>query len=233
MKGLTKKEFGIAFRSTIPVMTGYLTLGIGFGILLGTKGYGAWWALGMSGAIYAGSMQFVAVDLLSGGASLLSVALTTLMVNARHLFYGISMLEKYKGTGLRKPYLLFSLTDETYSLVCAQLPPGITHRFDYYFTVSLLDHIYWMLGSVLGSLFGAVIPFRTEGIDFALTALFLTIFLEQWLSTKDHIYAVIGVLSTFFCRLVFGSENFLIPSMLLITLALTVLRKTHKGGAAA
>lgn len=217
-----------AFLDTVPVMTGYVFLGFGFGILLNESGYGVLWSLAMSLFIYAGSMQYVAVSLLTGGASLLTTALTTLMVNARHLFYGISMVDAYKGAGKKKPYLIFALTDETYSLVSRnQAPDGIS-RHGYCFLVSLFDQIYWVAGSVLGSLAGSLIPLNYEGIDFVLTALFVTIFVEQWLSTKHHAPAIIGVASTALCLLIFGQEVFLIPSMVLITLTLTLLRKTGR-----
>lgn len=224
-----KKDLRMAFRSTIPVLTGYLTLGFGFGVLLRTKGFSWLWALGMSGAIYAGSMQYVALDLMTGGVSLITVALTTLMVNARHLFYGISMVDKYKGTGIKKPYLIFGLTDETYSLVCGNLPEGVENRSRYYLLVSFMNQCYWITGSVIGALFGGIIHFNVEGIDFALTALFVTIFTDQWLTNKDHIYALVGVGSAVLCLLIFGAENFLIPSMILITILLAVLQKVRKG----
>lgn len=222
-----KKDLRAAFRSTIPILSGYMVLGFGFGVLLRAKGFGVPWAFGMSLSIYAGAMQFVAVDLLAGGASLVVVALTTLMVNARHLFYGISMLEKYNGTGIRKPYLIFALTDETYSLMCSPLPNGVENPNNYYFLVSLLDQCYWITGSVLGAVFGSLVNFNSRGLDFVLTALFLTIFTEQWLSTKKHINAIIGVLSTLLCLLIFGKENFLIPSMILITILLAIVRKVR------
>ena len=219
-----------AFLDTIPVMTGYVVLGIGFGIVLETKGYGVGWALAMSLFIYAGSMQYVAIDLLTGGASLLTTALTTLMVNARHLFYGISMIDRYKGAGLKKIYMMFALTDETYSLVCQDSleedPAAKAAQHRYYITVSFFDQIYWVSGSVIGSLLGAVIPFNTEGIDFALTALFVTIFMEQWLSTKDHRPALVGVAASVICLVIFGADSFLIPTMIVITLLLTGLRKS-------
>ncbi|MGN0658795.1 MAG: AzlC family ABC transporter permease [Emergencia sp.] len=224
------QELKTAFRDTIPVMTGYVVLGIGFGIILRTKGYGALWALAMSVFIYAGSLQFVAVDLLAGGASLLTTALTSLMVNARHLFYGISMVDRYKGAGKKKLYMMYALTDETYSLVCrdpAEADMSAKHR--YYFTVSLLDQIYWVSGSVAGSLLGSVLPFNTEGIDFALTALFVTVFTEQWIGTKEHRPALCGIGASVLCLLVFGSERFLIPAMVLITLILTGLRRSIEG----
>lgn len=225
MGNLLKKSF----LSTLPVMAGYLVLGMGFGILLHARGYGILWSAAMSLFIYAGSMQYLAVDLLSGGAGLITAAVTTLMVNARHLFYGISMLGKYRDTGWRKPYLIFALTDETYSLNCNGAPREIGNDKDFYFFVSLLNHSYWVLGSVLGSILGRAIPFPTEGIDFALTALFVTVFVEQWLSTKNHIPALIGLGSSVLCLLIFGPGNFLIPAMVLIT-ALLLLFAGKEGG---
>lgn len=149
-----------AFKQSIPIMAGYIVLGMGFGVLLEAKGYGVLWAIAMSVFIYAGSMQYVAIDLITGGASVIAVALMTLMVNARHLFYGISMLDKYKDTGKYKPYLILALTDETYSLVCSgEIPDGVD-RNKYYFLVSLFDQIYWVLGSVAGSVLGSVLNFN-------------------------------------------------------------------------
>jgi len=221
-----KKTLKTAFIATIPVLTGYVVLGLGFGIILKSAGYGILLAFAMSLLIYAGSMQFVAVSLLTGGASILTAALTTLMVNARHLFYGISMLEKYKGTGKYKPYLIFALTDETYSLVCMD-PPDVPseQRTNYYFFVSLFNQLYWIAGSVLGAVMGTLIKFNSEGIDFALTALFLTIFLEQWLTSKKHIPAIIGVMVSVLCLVLFGSEQFLIPAMLIIALLLSLYKE--------
>lgn len=212
-------------------MTGYVFLGFGFGILLHQSGYGVLWAAAMSLFIYAGSMQYVAVGLLSSGAGLLAAALTTFVVNARHLFYGISMVDAYKGAGKKKPYLIFALTDETYSLVAkAQIPEGM-NRHSYCFLVSLLDQSYWVAGTVLGSLAGSLLPINYEGIDFVLTALFVTIFVEQWLSTKNHVPAMIGVAATVVCLLIFGSDVFLIPSMAAIA-ALLILLPKSEGGAA-
>lgn len=224
-----KKAIKAAFVSTIPVMTGYLVLGIGFGVLLKTKGYGALWALAMSVCIYAGSMQYVAIDLLSGGASLIVAALTTLTVNARHLFYGISMIDKYKDTGKVKPYLIFALTDETYSLVCNdENSKNVENKTAYFFFVSLFDQFYWVCGSVIGALLGAVIPFSTDGIDFSLTALFVTVFVQQWLETKKHAPALVGLFVSIACLLIFGSENFLIPAMIFIVIFLTILPKKEE-----
>lgn len=211
---------------TLPVMTGYLVLGFGFGILIKVNGYSLLHAFLMSLLIYAGSMQYVAIGLFTGGASLITVAVTTLMVNARHLFYGISMIDRYKNMGARKPYLMFALTDETYSLVCREHPEvEETQRKNYYLLVSLFDHIYWITGSVLGALVGSVVKFNSEGIDFVLTALFVTIFVEQWLTTKKHGPAIIGVAVSAFCLVIFGSESFLIPAMLIIALFLCLYKE--------
>jgi len=225
MTNETKSDLRRALAATLPVMTGYVVLGMGFGVILQSRGYGVLWALAMSVFIYAGSMQYVAIDLLTGGASLLTAALTTLAVNARHLFYGISMVDRYRSMK-PKPFLVFTLTDETYSLVCSDAgTEGICSRNRYFFFVSLFDYLYWVAGSVVGNLLGSVLPFSTEGIDFALTALFLTVFVEQWLSTKNHLSALVGVIASVVCLVCIGPENFLIPAMLLITLALTLLRK--------
>ena len=247
-----------AFIRSLPVMAGYVVLGIGFGILLRGAGYGVLWAFAMSAFIYAGSMQYVGVSLLTGGASILTTALTTFMVNARHLFYSISMVDRYKDAGKYKPYMIFALTDETYSLLSGGEDPfrdgaepgtggadpfrdgsepgtggsGSTGgsagaREDlnkYRFWVSLFDQSYWVTGCVLGSLLGAVIPFSTKGIEFSMTALFIASFTEQWLTTRDHLPALTGLLSTLVCLVIFGAERFLIPAMLLITLILTLVR---------
>lgn len=217
-----------AFIATLPVMAGYSVLSMGFGILLQSKGYGVGWALAMSCFVYAGSMQYLAVDLLAGGVSLITAALTTLMVNARHLFYGISMIDKYKNTSWKKPYLIFALTDEVYSLNCGDLPDDVDNPSLYYFLVSLFNQSYWVIGSVVGSLLGSVIPFNTQGIDFSLTALFVTVFVEQWKSTKNHVPAVTGVVVSVICLLIFGADNFLIPSMILITALLSFYRRIER-----
>ena len=213
-----------ALLDTLPVMTGYVFLGFGFGILMQQNGFGWLWAGAMSLFIYAGSMQYVAISLLTSGAGPLTAALTAFVVNARHLFYGISMIDAYKGAGRKKPYLIFALTDETYSLVSQKQKPDL----GYCFLVSLFDHIYWVCGTVLGSLAGSVLPINFEGVDFALTALFVTIFVEQWLSTRDHGPALTGIASTVLCLVLFGSDIFLIPSMVLIAVLLITMRKTGK-----
>ena len=213
---MRKATIRAAFLASLPVMAGYVVLGIAFGVLMENKGYGFLWSAFMSITVFAGSMEFVAVDLLGSGASLISAAIMTLLVNARHLFYGISMLQRYKGAGRAKPYLIFGLTDETYALVVNGAPEG-TDEKRYYLLVTLFDQIYWVTGSILGGLLGAAVTFDTTGIDFAMTALFFVIFTEQLLTADDYAPAVIGVGSALLCLLVFGAQDFLIPSMLLIT----------------
>ncbi len=223
---VTKKALKAAFPGTLPVMAGYLVLGVGFGILLQSKGYSFLWAGVMSLTIYAGSMQYVAVDLLSSGAAVLSAALMTLVINARHLFYGLSMLEKYRDVkGIKKLYLIFSLTDETYSLVCTARPPEDVDPTAFYFWTSLLNQCYWVAGSVLGGLLGQVLPFDTTGVDFAMTALFVVIFTDQWLTRKNHLPALVGVGVSVVCLLLFGPDRFIIPAMVGIALLLMLLRR--------
>ena len=217
-----------AFIKTVPVMAGYVVLGAGFGILLRNAGYGVLWAFAMSLFIYAGSMQYVGVSLITGGASIFTTALTTVMVNARHLFYSISMVDRYKYAGKYKPYMIFGLTDETYSLLCdGKTPEGADPAY-YRFLVPIFNQSYWVTGSVLGSLLGTVLPFSTEGIEFSMTALFIASFTGQWMSTGDHIPALTGLLSTLVCLVLFGPDRFLIPAMLLITLVLTLLRSRRE-----
>ena len=221
---LSKRLLRTAFLDTLPVIAGYVFLGFGFGILMQQSGFGVLWAVAMSLFIYAGSMQYVAVSLLTSGASLLTAALTAFVVNARHLFYGISMIDAYKDSGKKKPYLIFGLTDETYSLVSQT-----QHReTGYCFWVTLLDHCYWVLGTLLGGLVGTVLRINYEGVEFALTALFVTIFVEQWLSTKKHGPAIVGVAATTLSLLIFGKDVFLIPSMAAIAACLMIMHRTGK-----
>lgn len=221
---MNRKTLKYSFLASVPVMAGYIVLGTGFGILLADKGYSFWWAILMSLTIYAGSMQYVGVELLGSGATLISTALMTLMVNARHLFYGISMLEKYKNTGFMKPYLVFALTDETYSLVCeARLPEGVDRKW-YYFLVSAMNQCYWVFGSFLGAFLGNSLSFNSKGIDFSMTALFVVIFVEQWEKTRNHIPALLGAGMSVLCLLVFGADNFLIPAMIGITAGLFLMK---------
>ena len=225
---MKKTAIHAAFLDTIPVMTGYVFLGFGFGIVMHQIGYGVLWSGAMSLFIFAGSMQYMAVSLLTEGASLLTAALTTFVVNARHLFYGISMVDAYKSAGKKKPYMIFALTDETYSLVSRnQAPDGLSYH-GYCFLVSLFDHSYWVCGTILGALAGNLLPINFDGIEFVLTALFMTIFVEQWLSTKNHFPAIVGAAVTAACLLLFGRDVFLIPSMCLIAAILVMNRRTGR-----
>lgn len=210
-----------AFIDTIPVLTGYLALGFGFGIMLQAAGFPVWLAPVMSITMYAGAMQYVAVGLLSSGASLLTVGLTTVLVNARHLFYGISLLDKFKSTGKRTPYLIFALTDETYSLLCRDNPEvSAEKKKTYYFCICFFDHCYWITGCTLGAVTGSLLTFDSQGIDFVLTALFITIFVEQWQSMRKHYPALMGAAVTAASLVLFGKEHFMIPAMLVILLLL-------------
>ncbi|MGB4660851.1 MAG: AzlC family ABC transporter permease [Mobilitalea sp.] len=212
------------FLCTIPVMAGYIVLGAAYGILMDSKGFSILWSLLASVFIYAGSMQFVTIALLSASFDPLSAFLMTLAVNARHIFYGISMLHKYRGTGNLKPYLVFSLTDESFSILCSTNPPQDTEPKWFYFFISFLNQMYWITGTILGGILGSLMTFNTKGLDFVLTALFVVILIDQWKSTANHYPAIIGIASAIFCRLIFGAGNFIIPSMILILLLVTVFR---------
>ena len=231
--GITINLIKTAFIKSLPVMAGYVVLAIGFGILMKEAGYGLFWSFLMSFTIYAGSMQYVAVSLLSSGASLISAALTTLMVNARHLFYGVSMIDKYKDAGKKKPYLIFALTDETYSLLCGDDYPEGEDKHWYSFFVSLFNQCYWVIGSIIGSILGSLITFNTAGIDFSMTALFVTVFVEQWLTAKNHLPAIAGLFCSIACLMIFGPDNFLIPTMISITIVLSLCKNVmdNEGGA--
>ena len=219
-----KKVINAVFPKTIPILTGYLVLGFGFGLLLQSKGYNFIWAFFMSLTIYAGSMQYVAIDLMSSGATLLSAGLMTLMINARHLFYGISMLIKYRDLKKVKPYVIFGLTDETYSLLCSTDVPEGLDKEAYYFWTTALDQSYWIVGSILGALFGQAVSINTKGVDFAMTALFIVIFTDNLMKKESRLPALLGLTISFLCLLLFGSSDFLIPSMLMIAAALMLLR---------
>lgn len=225
---MKKKAFKAAFPYTLPICVGFLFLGMSYGFMMRSKGFSFVYPLCMSFFIYAGSMEFVTANLLLSAFNPVYAFFLTLMVNARHLFYGISMLDKYKNTGKYKPYLIFALTDETYSLVCSgKIPEGVD-RNKYYFLVSLFDQVYWVIGSVIGSVVGSVLNFNTAGIDFSMTALFLVVFVEQWKSTKDHASAITGVAASVVCLMIFGAGNFVIPAMISITVILLLMRKFRK-----
>lgn len=225
-----------AFPYTIPVLAGYLCIGVAFGLMLERAGYNVVWAFFMSLTIYAGSGQYLGVSLLSGCVALGTVALLTFIINFRHLVYGLSMLEKFKGMGKRKLYMIFSLTDETYALLAQTTPPDGVEPGSFYCSIALLDHLYWIAGSVLGSVAGALLAFDTTGVEFAMTALFLVIAVEQWREKGNRIPALLGLGITLLSRLILGAENMLIPALILIVTALLPLRgkldPAEKGGTA-
>lgn len=221
---MNRKTLAAAFPLTLPVLMGYLAIGVAFGLMLQSAGWGVGWAALMSLTIYAGSGQYLGVSLLAAGAPLTQVAFLTLMVNFRHLVYGLSMLEKFRGMGLRKLYMIFSLTDETYALLSsAQAPEGVEEH-DFFFTVALLDQSYWVLGSVIGSLLGSALGFNTTGVDFAMTALFLVIAVGQWKAAGSHLPALLGGAATVASLLLVGAEDMLLPALAIIVIALTLLR---------
>lgn len=222
---MNKFSFKQTFIDTIPVLTGYTFLGIGFGVLMKASGYDFLLVMLMSLITLSGSMQYAAVGLLNSGASILSIFLTSILINARYMFYGISMIDKYKDVGKIKPYLCFCLTDETYSLLCGNCHGLIgEERKKYCFYVSFFNHLYWLNGTMLGYLIGSFIKFNTTGIDFVMTALFITIFVEQWQENKKHTSALIGVLATAVCLFIFGNESFLIPAMIAIVALLFIFK---------
>lgn len=203
-----------------------------YGVLITASGFPFWFPILTSVAIFAGSMEFVTVNLLLGTFNPLQAFLMTLMINARHLFYGLSMLDRYKGMGLKLLYLIFGLTDETFSVACTVDPPGDVDRGWFNFFVTILDHSYWILGATLGGIFGSILHFNTEGLDFVMTAMFVVILLEQLLKEKDHRPTLIGLILPIGALLLLGPERFMIPSMAAILLALTFLRKPLERGLA-
>lgn len=222
---MNRKAIKAAFPKTIPVMLGYVFMGAAFGILLSNKGYGFWWSSISALLVYCGSMQFVMIDLLSDKFDILSAVIMTIAVNARHLFYGLSLIDKYKDLGVYKIYAIFGLTDETYSLVCSSFVPDSVSKNRFYFFTTLLNHIYWITGCTLGGIAGELFSFNTKGIDFVMTALFVVIFVEQLENQKNHLSAIIGVVGTVICLLIFGSDFFLIPSMAIILISLSAVKK--------
>lgn len=219
-----KKAFRPAFSVTIPVLCGYLFIGLAFGVMLRDIGFAPPWAFFSSLLIYAGSGQYLLVSLLAANASLVTVAAMTLLLNCRHIFYGLSFLETFHQMGRRKWYMIFSLTDETYSLLCPlKTPEGIDPNA-MRFWIAILDHSYWIAGSVLGAVIGGMLPFDSTGIDFAMTALFTVIFVEQWMSAKCHVPAFLGLGAAAVSLAILGPDNFILPAMVAICVMLAALR---------
>lgn len=226
-----KKAFKAAFPYTIPILAGFGFLGMTKGILMSVSGFSFLFPMFMAVSIFAGSMEFVAVPILLGVFDPLQTLVMTLTINARHLFYGISMLDKYKGMGWKKIYLIFGMCDESFSInYTADIPEDVDKGW-FMFFVTLLDQCYWFLGSTVGGLLGTLINFSTEGLDFVLTAMFVVIFLEQILKEKNHLPAMIGTGLSLLCLIAFGQDSFMIPSMASILITLTLIRKPlEKGG---
>lgn len=220
-----KDAFKKAFPYTIPVLTGYLFIGIAFGVMYAEKGYSALWAVLMSILVYAGSGQYLAVQFFVPGISLVQVVFMTLMVNIRHVFYGLSLLDKFNRMGKKRWYMIFALTDETYSLLCTTKIPEGVEEDKFLLAIAMLDQSYWIIGSFIGGVLKSVLPFNAQGIEFAMTALFIVIFIEQWMEKKNRIPAVIGVVAAVVCLQIFGSNNFVLPTMLSIILVLFTARK--------
>ena len=216
--------------ATIPVLMGYLSIGIAFGVLLQATGYGPLWAVFMSLTVYAGSSQFLECTLLAQSVALPQVALMTFLLNFRHFFYGLSLLDKLKGAGCKKPYLIFALTDETYALLTGVRPPIGKDPHAFYLVIALLNQCYWVLGSFLGAGLGSLISINTTGIDFAMTALFVTIAVDQWRvrgrqRMKGRLPALIGGGCTLLALAVFGADKLLIPALAATCCLLLVLRR--------
>ena len=229
-----KKALYAAFPNTIPILAGFLFLGMTYGIYMNVSVFSFWYPCLMSLTIFAGSVEFVAVNLLLGAFHPIQALAMTLMLNARHLFYGISMLDRFRGLGLKKIYLIFGMCDETFSInYTAEIPPDVDRGW-FMFFVTLLNHLYWFAGATLGGIFGSFITFNTEGLDFVMTAMFVVIFLEQWLKEKRHESSLLGIGLSVLSLIAFGADGFLIPAMLSILAVLTLLRKPlTKGGASA
>lgn len=222
---IRRRAFCAAFPHTVPILAGFWFLGMAYGIYMDVSGFSVWYTLLMATVIFGGSLEFVAVSLLLSPFALLATFLLALMIQARHLFYGLSMLDKYKGLGRKRWYLIFGLCDETFSINCStSLPSGIDRGW-YYFFVTLLNQLYWVSGSVIGNLLGNLLTFDMRGLDFVLTAMFVVIFLEQYLHDRQHLTAIIGIAATVVSRLVFGPSAFIIPAMLIILALLTLLRQ--------
>ena len=233
MSNASKKALAAAFPHTLPILAGFLFLGMTYGVYMNAAGFPFWYPMIMSAVIFAGSVEFLTVHLLLGAFNPLQSFVMALVLNARHLFYGIAMLDKYKGLGWRKVYLIFGMCDETFSVNCTAAVPPDVDRGRFYTWVTVLNQLYWVSGATLGGLSGSLLTFNTEGLDFVMTAMFVVIFLEQWLKDKSHASALLGLGLSAASLALFGADNFVLPAMGAILLALTALRRRLEGGAAA
>lgn len=219
------KALRAAFPHTIPIFAGFWFLGMTYGIYMNVSGFSFWYPLLMSLTIFGGSLEFVAVSMLLGTFAPLQTLIMTLMIQARHLFYGIAMLDKFKGMGWKRFYLIFGMCDESFSINCSVEIPEDVDKGWFMFFVTLLNQIYWVSGATLGGLLGSLIHFNTEGLDFAMTAMFVAIFMEQWMKEKKHYTALIGLTASAVCLLLFGADSFMIPTMVCILCFLTIFRR--------
>ena len=224
-RAVRRRALAAALPHTLPVLTGYGFLGMAYGMLMQVAGFNAWYSLGISALVFGGSLQYVMASVLAAPFAPVATFCMALMLQARHLFYGIAMLDRYKALGAKRFYLIFGLTDETFSINCAVTPPADVDEGWFMFFVTLLNHSYWVAASVVGALLGSWLQFNTEGLDFVMTAMFAVIFLEQWLKEKQHCSSLIGLCATAACRLVFGPDGFLVPAMACILLGLAAFRK--------
>ena len=229
--GMKRRALRAAFPHTVPILTGFLFLGMTYGVYMSSLGFSWIYPTLMALTIFAGSMEFVTANMLLGAFNPLQAFAMTLMVNARHLFYGLAMLDRFRGLGWKKLYLIFGMCDETFSVTCStRAPEGVDEGWFMTF-VTLLDQLYWVLGAALGGLFGSLLTLNTEGLDFVMTAMFVVIFLENWLKEENHTSSLLGLGLPLVCLVLFGAQNFILPSMAAILLALTALRgRLEKGG---
>ena len=224
-KSLKWNALKAAFPYTIPIFAGFWFLALTYGIYMNVSGFSFWYPMAMSAIIYGGSLEFIAVSMLLSPFAPVQTFLMTLMIQARHLFYGISMLDKYKHLGAKKFYIIYAMCDETFSVnYTAKIPDGVDRGW-FYFFVSLLNQIYWVSGATIGGLLGSLIHFDTTGLDFVMTAMFVVIFMEQWMKEKHHFSELIGLIAAVGCLLIFGADNFMIPTMICILAALSFLKK--------
>ena len=229
--GMKRRALRAAFPHTVPILTGFLFLGMTYGVYMSSLGFSWIYPTLMALTIYAGSMEFVTANMLLGAFNPLQAFAMTLMVNARHLFYGLAMLDRFRGLGWKKLYLIFGMCDETFSVTCSvRAPEGVDEGWFMTF-VTLLDQLYWVLGAALGGLCGTLLTLNTEGLDFVMTAMFVVIFLENWLKEENHTSSLLGLALPLVCLVLFGAQSFILPSMAAILLALTALRgRLEKGG---
>ncbi len=221
---IRRQDISAALRTSFPIMVTFLVLGTGYGILMQKHGFGWIWSMVSGIIIFSGTVQFVSVSMLSGG-SVIMAALTALMVAARHIFFSISMIGRYREEGRRKWYLFYALCDETYAMLSRDDMPEGVNVSAYRMLVTLFDQSSWVLGSALGGIAGSILPFDSTGIDFAMTALFTTVFIQQWIDSKCHIPAILGITATLLCRILFGRDLFLIPAMVIILGVLILMRE--------